>query len=121
MSATELNQLSEALRAFAIERDWEQFHTPKNLSMAIMVEAAELAEHFLWTDSPSFEALSAAKRDEVELEIADVFLYLLRMSQILHVDLLAAARRKLEINEIKYPADRVRGSARKYTDYKGED
>jgi NTP pyrophosphatase (non-canonical NTP hydrolase) len=116
MDSNELTDLSEALRNFAVERDWEQFHTLKNLSMAVMVEAAELAEHFLWQDG-SPESLPSAKRQEIELEIADVFLYILRMSQVMNVDLIRAARRKLEINAQKYPVDRVRGSSKKYTDY----
>ena len=91
------DQLKQRLREFADARDWEQFHSPKNLSMALIVEAAELVEHFR----------------EVEAEMADIFIYLVRMADRLGVDLLDAARRKIEVNERKYPADQVRGTADK--------
>jgi dCTP diphosphatase len=117
MSTFGLSELSDALLSFVRERDWEQFHSPKNLSMAISVEAAELAEHFLWTDPRATCDISAETREQVELEIADVFLYLLRMAQVMNIDLVAAACKKLEINATKYPADRVRGSSKKYSDY----
>ena len=112
-----LQALTEQLRSFARERDWEQFHSPKNLSMALIAEAAELLEHFQWVTEKESFALGPAKLQEVKLELADVFLYLIRLSDQLNIDLVAAAREKLELNREKYPADKVRGDARKYSEY----
>lgn len=114
---TELEDLRARLRQFAAERDWEQFHSPKNLSMALMVEAAELLEHFQWLSEAGSADLDAHKAAAVEEELADVLLYLVRLADRLDVDLYQAARRKLVRNALKYPADRVRGSARKYSEY----
>jgi NTP pyrophosphatase (non-canonical NTP hydrolase) len=113
---SELDALRERLRAFARARDWEQFHSPKNLTMALIVEAAELVEHFQWLTEAQSRALAPATRAEVEHELADVFIYLVRLADLLGVDLLAAAARKIELNEKKYPADAVRGSAEKRRD-----
>ena len=112
-----LEELAERLRAFAAARDWEQFHSPKNLSMALAVETAELLEHFQWVTEDQSRALDPATRDAVRLEAADVLIYLVRLADQLGLDLLAAARDKLALNERKYPAERVRGDARKSTDY----
>ena len=112
-----LHALTEQIRAFARERDWDRFHSPKNLSMALIAEAAELLEHFQWITEEESHALSPAKLQEVKHEIADVFIYLIRLSDRLNVDLLAAAKEKLELNTVKYPAEKVRGNARKYSEY----
>ena len=112
-----LISLRDALRDFAAERDWEQFHTPRNLAVALTVEAGELLEHFQWMDEAASAQLSADKRVQIGEEMADVLLYLLRLSDKLQVDLADAAWRKLQINALKYPADKVRGSSRKYTEY----
>lgn len=117
----DLEELKEKLRAFARERDWEQFHSPKNLSMALIVEAAELVEHFQWLTEQESGALAAETRSAVEQEIADVFIYLVRLADLLDVDLLRAAERKMELNAKKYPADRVRGRADKYDAYRPTD
>ncbi len=117
MTDSQLEQLSRRLRRFAQERDWEQFHSPKNLSMALIAECAELVEHFQWLTEEQSHALPAAKLAEVELEMADIQIYLLRLAERLGVDLLGAVERKIVLNEQKYPADRVRGSAKKYTEY----
>lgn len=109
--------LRDKLRAFAAERDWEQFHTPKNLSMALMVEAAELLEHFQWLTPAQSDNLSSENKSQVAEELADVLLYLVRLSDTLEIDLLDAALRKLDKNAQKYPAEKVRGSPRKYSDY----
>jgi NTP pyrophosphatase (non-canonical NTP hydrolase) len=109
--------LRDKLRAFAAERDWEQFHSPKNLSMAMMVEAAELLEHFQWLTEAQSADLSTDKKLEVGEELADVLLYLVRLSDTLGVDLLDAALRKLDKNALRYPADKVRGSNKKYSEY----
>ena len=112
-----IHALTEQIRLFAHERDWDQFHSPKNLSMALIAEAAELLEHFQWTTEEQSSALDPAKLQQVKHEIADVFIYLIRLSDRLDIDLLAAAREKLELNRQKYPAARVRGDARKYSEY----
>ncbi len=114
---TELLMLRDRLRAFADERDWNQFHTPKNLAMALMVEAAELLEHFQWLTPDQSCSLSAKNMAEVEEELADVLLYLVRIADKLGVDLNEAALRKIEKNALKYPANIVRGSAKKYNEY----
>jgi len=113
---TELERLRAQLREFATARDWEQFHSPKNLAAALSVEAAELLEHFQWLTEEQSRSLAEDKKGEVAKELADVFLYLLQLSDKLGVDLLAAARDKLIANGQKYPADRVRGSSKKYTE-----
>ncbi|MHB8622169.1 MAG: nucleotide pyrophosphohydrolase [Sulfuricaulis sp.] len=108
-----LDELKQRLRQFARERDWEQFHSPKNLSMALIVEAAELVEHFQWLTQEQSQKLAPESLRAVEQEIADVFIYLVRMADLLGVDLMDAARRKIELNAKKYPAHEVRGKADK--------
>ena len=117
MRNNDFNTLRDRLKAFARERDWEQFHSPKNLAMALIVEAAELLEHFQWLTPEQSESLAADKRREIELEMADIFIYLMRMCERLDVDLLDVVEDKIKMNEEKYPADKVRGSAKKYSEY----
>jgi len=112
--------LRAALRAFAAERDWDKFHSPKNLAMALAVEASELLEHFQWLSEDESRQLPAGKLQQVSEELADVLNYLVRLSDKLGIDLLAAAERKVEANARKYPADKVRGSSRKYTEWSSE-
>jgi dCTP diphosphatase len=112
-----IEQLQQRIRDFAAVRDWDQFHSPKNLSMALIAEAAELVEHFQWLTQAQSKALPEDKHDEVSLELADIFIYLLRLADKLGIDLIDAAARKIELNAEKYPADSVRGSAKKYTEY----
>jgi NTP pyrophosphatase (non-canonical NTP hydrolase) len=109
-----LDTLTQSLRRFAAERDWQQFHSPKNLACALTVEAAELLEHFQWLTDEQSANLPADKRTAVGLEMADVLLYLAQIADRLQIDLLAAAARKLELNAAKYPVARARGSSRKY-------
>jgi len=99
-----LDDLRERLRRFAAERDWEQFHTPKNLAMSVAIEAAEIMEHFQWLTAAQSADLDAAARHEAALEIADVLLYLVRLADVLDVDMVAAAREKIELNARRYPA-----------------
>lgn len=113
-----LDQLRDRLREFVRERDWEQFHSPKNLAMAMIVEAAELVEHFQWLTEDQSKDIPAEKREQVAHEIADTFVYLLRMADVLGIDLIDAANAKITLNAQKYPADKVRGSNAKYTEYK---
>jgi len=109
-----LTGLRDALRRFAAARDWQQFHTPKNLAMALSVEAAELLEHFQWLTPEQSTRFDATGKRAVEDEIADVLLYLTRLADVLDIDLLAAARRKMRVNARKYPVRRAKGNARKY-------
>mgnify|MGYP000921673376 FL=1 len=111
-----LQPLVESLRAFAQARDWEQFHTPKNLASALSVEASELLEHFQWLTEVQSQTLSPDKKDAVAAEAADVFLYLLQLCDKLGIDLIAAAQAKMLVNAEKYPAALARGSSKKYTD-----
>jgi NTP pyrophosphatase (non-canonical NTP hydrolase) len=101
-----LNELKHKLEAFVEDRDWAQFHSPKNLAMAMIVEAAELVEHFQWNTEEESHVLSAEKREQVGHELADTFVYLLRISQVLDIDLI-----------VKYPVEKARGKNNKYTDY----
>jgi dCTP diphosphatase len=113
-----VDHLVERLRAFAAERDWDQFHTPKNLAIAISTEAAELLELFQWSRGTGewTELTDPKLRERVEDELADVLLYLLRFGDLAGVDLEAAANRKLDLNALKYPVDQFRGSDRKYNE-----
>jgi dCTP diphosphatase len=114
--STELTALRDALRRFAAERDWEQFHSPKNLAAALSVEAAELLEQFQWLTEAQSRELDPGQLDAVRQELADVLLYLIRLADKLDVDLVAAAHAKIESNARKYPVDKARGNSRKYTD-----
>ncbi len=116
-----MEDLSNQLKQFAAERDWEQYHSPKNLAMALSVEAAEIVEHFQWLTQEESRNLEAKKLEEVEEEIADVLIYLTELAATLGFDPLAAAREKIELNRRRYPADMVRGKALKYTDYSAEE
>jgi NTP pyrophosphatase (non-canonical NTP hydrolase) len=111
-----LTELRDALRRFAAERDWEQFHSPKNLAIALSVEAAELLERFQWLGEQDSRSLSPEQLAGVRDELADVLLYLVRLADKLDVDLLEAAKRKIDANAKKYPVEKARGSSRKYTD-----
>lgn len=115
---SDLVRLRGLVREFVDERDWDQFHTPKNLASALSVEAAELLEHFQWLQHGRLEELGEAKRQEVRHEMADVLVYLVRLADKLDVDLFAAVQEKMVLNRAKYPAEQVRGDARKYDEYK---
>jgi len=112
-----LQALNKSLKQFAIERDWEQFHSPKNLSMALIAECAELLEHFQWLTEEQSYQLDESKREEVALEMADILIFLLRCAERLDIDVLDAAWRKLAINEKRFPVDKVRGDARRASEY----
>lgn len=115
-----INELTEKLRNYAHERDWEQFHSPKNLAMALSVEASELLEIFQWLSEAESFSLTAEQRVQTEHEMADIFLYLLRMADRTNIDLIAAAEKKILLNEQRYPADKARGSKKKYTFYQDD-
>jgi dCTP diphosphatase len=117
MSEDRLDALRQRLREFVQARDWEQFHSPKNLAMAMIVEAAELVEHFQWMTEQDSKQLESHKLAQVEQEIADTFVYLLRLADVLGLDIVDAANRKIDLNALKYPVEKVRGSNAKYTEY----
>lgn len=114
--ANELIELRDSLRVFAAERDWDQFHSPKNLASALTVEAAELLECFQWLTEDQSRNLAAENKMKVEAEMADVLVYLIRLADKVDVDLLDAARQKIAKNAEKYPVEKARGNAKKYTD-----
>lgn len=112
--ADSLQNLARQLDQFAAARDWQQFHSPKNLASALIVEAAELLEHFQWATEQQSRELSAEQRTAVGAEMADVLLYLVQLGNVLGIDPVAAAQAKLKLNETRYPVDRARGSSRKH-------
>lgn len=109
-----LSKLNAALTEFVEQRDWDQFHNPKNLAMALAAEAGELLEHFQWLSEAEAGSLETTQRDEVAMEMADILMFLLRLADRLQVDLLKAADEKLELNRRKYPVEKARGRATKY-------
>lgn len=114
----ELDQYKVQLRKFAEDRDWNQFHSPKNLSMALIVEAAELVEHFQWLTEEQSNTLEQSQLEKVQEELADIQIYLIRIADKLNIDLKEAVEKKILANAKKYPIDKVRGSSKKYTEYK---
>jgi len=112
----DIAEFRDALRAFAAQRDWHPFYSPKNLAIALSVEAAELLEHFQWRETGAMGELSEDKQSQVRDELADVLLYLIMLADKLDVDLSNAAWDKLEKNGRKYPAEIVRGSSKKYSE-----
>ncbi|WP_295450965.1 nucleotide pyrophosphohydrolase [uncultured Thiodictyon sp.] len=112
-----LDDLNARLVRFAQERDWEQFHSPKNLSMALAGEVGELLEHFQWLTEEQSLDLAPDKKEQVALEVADCLIYLIRLAERLGIDPIAAAYRKIAINEQRYPAELVRGDARRAGEY----
>lgn len=117
MSEADFDRIRRQVREFVAARDWGQFHSPKNLAMALIVEAAELVEHFQWLSEAESAALPPEKLAEVELELADIQVYLISLAAKLEVDLLAAVDKKLLLNAQKYPVDKARGNSKKYTEY----
>jgi dCTP diphosphatase len=113
-----VKDLRDAIRAFIEERDWEQFHSPKNLAMALSVEVAEIIEHFQWLTQEESRNLPPEKLAEVGEEIGDVMIYLTELAEKLGIDPVEAAKAKLEINGKRYPASLARGKAAKYTEYR---
>lgn len=109
-----MEALKQALRKFATDRDWDQFHSPKNLAMALSVEVSELVEHFQWMTQAESYVGDGCQREQIREEIGDILIYLVRLADRLGIDPLQAARDKVDINGRKYPAEAVRGSALKY-------
>ena len=112
----DLDSLRHRLRAFALARDWGQFHSPKNLACALSVEAAELLEHFQWMTEEQSRAPDDGRREAIALEAADVLLYLIQLTDQLGIDLLAAADRKMTLNAVRYPVESARGNSEKAGD-----
>ena len=112
---TELEEIRQLIRKFRDERDWMQFHNPKNLACSISIEASELLEHFQWKTQEECLALDAAKRKEIAHEISDVAVYLIELADILDIELAEAIRTKLALNAAKYPVSKSKGSSAKYT------
>lgn len=110
-----MQELKKKVKQFIRDRDWEQYHAPKNLAMALSVEVTEILEIFQWKETG--DKLSSRERTALEEEIGDVFIYLLELADKFQIDPVEAAHKKLVINQRKYPADRVRGKAEKYTAY----
>jgi NTP pyrophosphatase (non-canonical NTP hydrolase) len=113
---SDLQNIKTRLHLFSDQRDWHQFHSAKNLSMALSVEASEIVEHFQWLTEEQSDNLPQSSLQKVETELADTFLYLLQLADRLGVDLLDAAERKMDVNEAKYPVEKSRGNAKKYSE-----
>ncbi len=118
MTETNLEKLKEFYRKFTKEREWDKYHTPKNLAMAVSIEASELQEHFLWKTEDEIKELlnNSEKKEKIKDELADVFAFLLRLSDVLDVDLIKAFYDKMEKNKKKYPIDKIKGNFKKYTE-----
>ncbi len=112
-----LKDLRERINQFVQERDWAQFHSPKNLAMAMIVEAAEVVEHFQWMTEEESQNLDTEKKVQVGHELADTLVYLLRIAEVSGIDLIAAANKKIDLNANKYPVEKAKGSNSKYTKY----
>ena len=111
-----MKELTKKIRAFAQNRDWDQFHSPKNLAMALSVEVSEVVEHFQWLTQEESNRLDAEKLKQIREEIGDVMIYLARLADRLGIDPVQAAEEKMQINEKKYPVEKARGRAAKYTE-----
>ncbi len=112
-----LNDLRARVNEFVEARDWAQFHSPKNLAMAMIVEAGEVVEHFQWMTEEQSRNLDAATKEQVGQELSDTFVYLLRIAEVCGIDLLEAANKKIDLNAKKYPVEQCKGSNAKYTEY----
>ncbi len=112
----DLKELTAAINTFARDRDWEQFHNPKDLAAALSIEASELQEIMLWTPTEKAAEKVEAKREEVENEVGDILVYLLRFCEMTGIDPIEATRRKMKLNAEKYPIHKSRGNSKKYTE-----
>ena len=117
MTTDSIDALRARVNQFVEERDWAQFHSPKNLAMAMIVEAAEVVEHFQWMTETDSRQLDAHTKQQVGQELADTLVYLLRIAEVCGIDRLAATHAKIDLNAQKYPVDKCRGSNAKYTEY----
>ncbi|MDG1097454.1 MAG: nucleotide pyrophosphohydrolase [Methylophilaceae bacterium] len=115
-----LDNLRARINQFVHERDWAQFHSPKNLSMAMIVEAGEIVEHFQWMTEAESRNLDAEKKAQVGQELSDTFVYLLRIAEVCGIDLIDSANKKIDLNAKKYPIEKAKGSNAKYTEYQSD-
>jgi len=115
-----LDNLRARINQFVCERDWAQFHSPKNLSMAMIVEAGEVVEHFQWMTESESRNLDAEKKAQVGQELSDTLVYLLRIAEVCGIDLIDAANKKIDLNAKKYPVEKAKGSNAKYTEYQSD-
>ncbi len=116
MSLDRIAELKEKIRKFRDDRNWAQFHNPKDMAISISIEAAELLEHFQWKDKLEVDKKVKEDKNKIEEEMADIYIYLLEMSDNLGIDLIEAAKKKMAKNEIKYPVEKAKGNAKKYTE-----
>ncbi|TFW73158.1 nucleotide pyrophosphohydrolase [Methylotenera oryzisoli] len=115
--ADSLDALRARVNAFVTERDWAQFHSPKNLAMAMIVEAGEVVEHFQWMTEDESRNLDAETKEQVGQELSDTLVYLLRIAEVCGIDLIEAANKKIDLNAQKYPVEKCKGSNAKYSAY----
>ena len=113
---SDLQQITEQIRKFRDERDWMQFHNPKNLAVSICLESAELLEHFQWSTPEQSEDVGRKKSEQISAEIADVAIYLIELADNLGINLWQAIQKKLQHNAAKYPVEKAKGNALKYTE-----
>jgi NTP pyrophosphatase (non-canonical NTP hydrolase) len=118
--ADSLQDLRARVNSFVEERDWAQFHSPKNLAMAMIVEAGEVVEHFQWMTEQESRQLDSETTEKVGQELSDTFVYLLRIAEVCGIDLIEVANKKIDLNALKYPVDKAKGSNAKYTKYRSE-
>jgi dCTP diphosphatase len=111
-----IEEITAAIRRFRDERDWQQFHNPKDMAIAISLEASELLQHFLWIDSKDAVARAESRKEKIADEIADIAIYLFELADNLNIDLLPAMAAKLERNAVKYPVDKAKGRSDKYNE-----
>lgn len=117
MEKDRLQQFLDYLSQFQEDREWDQFHDIKNLSMALMAEVGELQEILMWTDSGDVDARLSAKRKQIEEEVGDIGIYLLLLCRSANIDLLEAMKSKMDLNEKKYPVDKAKGTSKKYNEF----
>lgn len=115
--ADSLDALRGRVNDFVAERDWAQFHSPKNLAMAMIVEAGEVVEHFQWMTEQQSRHLDVQTKEQVGQELSDTLVYLLRIAEVCGIDLIEAANKKIDLNAQKYPVEKCKGSNAKYTSY----
>lgn len=120
MSSNRIDLLRKKLKDFVFERDWEQFHSPKNLAMGMNIECAELMEIFLWMPDEESYHLKGAKLENLKEELGDIYIYLIHLAEKYNLDLIECAEQKLVHNAAKYPAEKVKGSSKKYNEYSKE-
>jgi len=115
---SEIKKLTEKINQFNAERDWDQFHAPKDLALSLVLEAAEVLEHFQWKTNEEFAVYLKTHKEDIADELGDVMNYLLQLADAMDIDIMDASRKKMEKNAKKYPVEKAKGSAKKYTELK---